>query len=246
MKIQVGCGDQRLDGFLNVDIRALPTVDIVAHAGKLDGIADRSVQAIFSSAFFEHLFAAQHLPTLLEWRRVLRPEGAVVMIGIPDFAAIARYYLDRAPGVVGDRFDLYNVFRYTHGMPEIGAENVWHSWDPGRLPDTAPPGWLPQLHKAVFDADYVYELTEACGLAATVIRYAFPGESHVLSLGFVARVGARAAAPPNSDVLATLREIPGIERFMTLDTVTFAARAHASRLMLAYVGQALATGESPG
>jgi hypothetical protein len=239
MKIQVGCGDQRLDGFLNVDIRPLPTVDIVAHAGKLDRIADRSVEAIFSSAFFEHLFAAQHMPTLLEWKRVLRPEGVVVMLGIPDFAAIARYYLDGAPGVVGDRFDLYNVFRYTHGMPEIGTANVWSSWDPGRMPDTAPPGWLPQLHKAIFDADYVYALTDACGLAATVVRYAFPGESHVLNLGFVARVGTPGAAPQDAEALAVLRGIPAIERFMTLETVTFVARRHAAPLMLRYVGQAV-------
>lgn len=244
MKIQVGCGEQRLEGFLNVDIRPLPTVDIVAHAGKLEGIADGSVRAIFSSAFFEHLFAAQHVPTLLEWRRVLQRDGVVVMVGIPDFAAIARYYLDGGRGVVGDRFDLFNVFRYTHGIPEIGADNVWQSWDPGRLPDTAPAGWLPQLHKAVFDADYVYALTEACGLAATVVRYAFPGESHVLSLGFVARVGTRTTAPSEAEALAVLRGIPGIERFMTLDTVTFATRGPSGLLMLAYVAQAVARGSA--
>lgn len=240
MKIQVGSAGQRLDGFLNVDIRAVPGVDIVAHAGKLDRVPDRSVETIFSSAFFEHLFPAQHLQTLLEWKRVLSPAGVVVMVGIPDFAAIARYYLDRAPGVVGDRFDLYNVFRYTHGLPEIGAANVWHSWDPGRAPDTAPAGWLPQLHKAIFDADYLYAMTEACGLAPTVVRYAFPGEQHVLNLGFIARPGPRDLAPAGPDVLGILRAVPAIERFVSLDTVALAPRENTADLMLTYVLQSRA------
>lgn len=64
MKIQVGAGSQYLPGFTNVDIRPVPGVDIVGHAGDLRGVPDGSVETIFSSAFFEHLFVAQQLPAL--------------------------------------------------------------------------------------------------------------------------------------------------------------------------------------
>jgi hypothetical protein len=47
----------------------------------------------------------------------LEPGGVVCYWGIPDFANIAWFYLERRPGIVGPVFDLFNVYRYTHGDP---------------------------------------------------------------------------------------------------------------------------------
>ena len=41
---------------------------------------------------------------------------------------IARLYLAQAPGVLGERFDLFNVYRYTHGDPEASTAVTWRAW----------------------------------------------------------------------------------------------------------------------
>ena len=242
MRIQVGSGEVPLPGFVNVDIRAVEGVDVVGHAGDLGRFAAGSAELVFGHSFFEHLFVAHQMPALREWTRVLAPGGLLLIMGIPDFTEIARLYVARARGIVGDRFDLFNVYRYTHGVPEIGADNVWKDWSPGAHPDAAPRGWLPQLHKALFDAGYLYELTEACDLESLVFRYCFPGEPYPLSLGLVAASRRRpAAAPPGpgrlgvGGVVEILRGIPTVERFADLGTVALCPRPEQGDLLFDYV-----------
>ncbi|HEY2155925.1 MAG TPA: methyltransferase domain-containing protein, partial [Isosphaeraceae bacterium] len=200
MKIQLGSGNIRLPGFVNVDIRPLAETDVVGHAGDLHCLGDGSVDVLFSHALFEHVFLRHQVGVIREWGRVLARDGVVVCLGVPDFETIARLYLEGARGVIGERFDLFNVYRYTHGEPEHAARGDWASWRPERHPDSAPPGWLPQLHKGLFDAGYLSSLFEAGGLAATVFRYAYPGEEHALNLGAVAahRGGRACLAEPEA------------------------------------------------
>jgi SAM-dependent methyltransferase len=240
MNIQVGSASQRLPGFLNVDIRQVEGVDIVAHAGDLRPVVDGSVDILFNSAFFEHVFVPQQPVVLREWKRVLAPSGIILALGIPDFATIARCYLTGARGIVGPRFDLFNVYRYTHGSPENASERAWSTWQPDRTPDAAPAGWIPQLHKGLFDADYVYELMDHCGLAATVFNYAFPGEEHPLNLGAIGMTRESPAAPSldaftADDIRRTLGRVETIERFVDLGTVTRAPRRGVHDLMMIYV-----------
>ena len=239
MNLQVGSANQRLPGFVNVDIRQVDGVDVIGHAGRLPSVADGAVEILFSSAVFEHMFAGQHVSILAEWERVLAPTGIIVTLGIPDFAVIAELYLRSAPGIAGPRFDVYNVFRYTHGMPEIGSANVWSTWRPDDQPDTAPAGWLPQLHKAVFDARYLTDLLEYCGLPARVFNYAFPGEGPRLNLGFIATAAHGVRRPPTTmaEIATELAHIPGIDRFADLTTLEPSEVKAGADLMLAYVTQ---------
>jgi putative transposase len=69
----------------------------------------------------------------------------------PDFANISRFYQERRPGIVGPVFDLFNVFRYTHGDPESVG------------------GYLAQLHKSLFDYDEVVRLLTAAGFRHFVV-----------------------------------------------------------------------------
>jgi hypothetical protein len=240
VKIHVGAGEQALAGFVNVDIRPLPGVDLQGHAGDLRRFADGTAELIFGHAFLEHLFVAHHPSVFREWQRVLAPDGALLVIGIPDFAAIARLYVSGAPGVVGPRFDLYNVYRYTHGIPEIGAANVWSQWDPGRQPDQAPAGWLPQLHKGLFDTGYLYALADLTALDAAVFAYAFPGEVHVLNLAMVAvRAGPAAEVAGHrtvTGVRSLMGRVPGVERYVDLKTLEARSRPEGEQdLMLEYL-----------
>ena len=72
----------------------------------------------FSNAFFEHLYRSSRGPHLQRIREALAPDGACCYMGIPYFRNIARLYLERGPGTAGPVFDLFNVYRYTHGNPK--------------------------------------------------------------------------------------------------------------------------------
>lgn len=172
LMLHLGCGDRSYPGMLNCEFRATKAADAVFDCSRLDRFADASVRQIFSHAFFEHLYRRQQSPFLQECFRVLRPDGTLVFLGIPDFEVIARHYLAKGAGLpsVGERFDLYHVYRYTHGDPEIACDY-----------------WLEQLHKSLFDKEYLAGLLEGAGFASFLLfNYCYPGEEIPLNLGFVA------------------------------------------------------------
>lgn len=91
MKLHLGCGHRRIEGWVNVDIAPSQEVDLVADVLSLpldDGCAD----IIYASHLLEHLEQSAVQPALLEWRRVLTP-GGVLRLAVPDFANIAKRYL---------------------------------------------------------------------------------------------------------------------------------------------------------
>ena len=249
MKLHIGSSTVRVEGFLNVDVRSVDGVDVVAHAGRLSGVGDGTVDVIFANAFLEHLFVAQQLPVLREWRRVLSPDGTLIVLGIPDFRVIADAYLSGAPGIVGDRFDLFNVYRYSHGDPEqagpTSEPSTWARWDPGRTPDAAPPGWLPQLHKSLYDGEYLSKLLGASGFYPVTFHYAWGDETVLLNMGVIA-VAADVPRGDAPDPVSTLRRlVPGVERFMRIDSVRrHAASSQRDDLMLDHARRLDATGRT--
>ena len=163
MRLNVGSSARGVPGFLGVDVRPNGPGVRRGHAADLSFAPDGSVDVLFSHAVFEHVFPAHHLSVLREWRRVTAPNGAIVMTGIPNFEVVARLYLEEAQGVYSDRFDLHHVYRYTHGHPEMEAVPLWSRWNPARRPNSAPPGYVPQLHKALFDTTYLGHLFAVAG-----------------------------------------------------------------------------------
>lgn len=218
MNIQVGAGTVHLPGFRNVDVRPNPGVDIVDDATVLSTLSDGAVEILFGNAVFEHFYLGRHLAALRRWKQLLTNDGVIIMTGLPDFRMIAKLYLERASGIVGPRFDLFNAYRYTHGHPEHATRAVSHEWHPnGSMP---PGGYLPQLHKCLIDGGYLRDLLEATGLHGSIFNYAYPREAHALNLGFIA--SHRAPDDPSLDgIRATLHRIPTIETMVDLDTLSF-------------------------
>ena len=92
LKLNLGCGHLPLEGYVNVDRRELPGVDVVADVGDLC-FDEESVQEIFSAHLLEHfpqeMLRRRLLPT---WRKLLTPDGifrAVVPDGEAMLAGIA-------------------------------------------------------------------------------------------------------------------------------------------------------------
>ena len=156
---------------MNVDLVQSPAVDVIADLNSPE--LPEPGEAFFSHAFFEHLRRDSRIPHLRAVRKAATDEGFACYLGLPDFKRVAEFYLEGRTGAVGPVFDLYNVYRYTHGDLEMNLEESWE----------------PQLHKSLFDVDELGRLLRDAGWSSYVVfRYEHPGEAPGLdlNLGFYA------------------------------------------------------------
>jgi predicted SAM-dependent methyltransferase len=176
LRVHLGCAGDRLPDFINIDYRRTPATDVTMDLN-VPRLTPSSVVLAFSNAFFEHLYRAQRLPHLRRIRESLQDDGICCYIGIPYFKNVAKFYLEKAPGTLGPVFDLYNVYRYTHGDPE-----------------QVPAWWIGQLHKSLFDEAEIADLLREAGFQSFVIFcYGYPGDAHELpvTMGFYASAAPR-------------------------------------------------------
>lgn len=203
LKLHVGCGDNHLNDFVNIDVRYTPAVDLILDLNHFN-LFRENVDLIYSNAFFEHLFRNNRLSHLKGAYHALGEGGAICYIGFPNFKVVAKYYLEEGPGTVGSLFDLYNVYRYTHGDPE----QVF--------------GWyLEQLHKSLFDKEEVEKLLQESGFDNYVIfQYAFPGDANPVpvNLGFYALKNPNQIGSLRKGCLTLIENFPDK---VSLNTVEF-------------------------
>jgi predicted SAM-dependent methyltransferase len=74
-RLHIGCGQQAIPGWINIDNQGLPGVDQVLDVRK--GLPFADVAAIYAEHFLEHLALEDGLAFLAECRRVLRPDGVL-------------------------------------------------------------------------------------------------------------------------------------------------------------------------
>ncbi len=91
LQLHIGCGDRFIPGFIHVDVRKLPHVDVVATAGHLPMFGGGSVDLIYCSHVLEHVRRGDESSVLREWHRVLKP-GGVLRLAVPDFGSIVAWY----------------------------------------------------------------------------------------------------------------------------------------------------------
>ena len=180
-RIHIGCNDVKVPGYVNVDVRQTRATDLVHDCKDLAIFPKGSVKFAFSNAFFEHLYVFERLPFLSDSVRALAPDGWLAFTGLPDFEEVAKAYLERRkPGHVSATFDLFEVYRYTHGDPE--GKSSW---------------WLAQLHKGLLDRDTILRLLRESGfLSGTIFRYCWGAEPYPVTIGFIAQKGS-----PNRDLM---------------------------------------------
>ena len=151
LKLNLGCGSMRMEGYVNIDIVPTKATDLVQNILDLPMVRANSAEEIFLHGVFEHLYAYEQELALREWYRVLRPGGRLVMRGIPDFDLVVQAYVKRARGVTRPVFDLWDTYRYTHGDPR---------------PDNSPA----QLHKDLLTKEKVKGLLTATGFRVAAIE----------------------------------------------------------------------------
>ncbi len=144
-KLHIGCGLKKLNGYINIDIVPLEGCDVVMDAVNDAHVIPSDIAVeIRTENVFEHFFRFQQVKTLKEYHRILKKGGKFIIKGLPNFDAIIDAYLKKKKGIIGKEFDLFNVYRLTHGEPEQG--NVFN-----------------QLHKDIFTKQSISELLEKVG-----------------------------------------------------------------------------------
>jgi predicted SAM-dependent methyltransferase len=87
IKINLGCGEKPLPGYINIDFRDLPGVDMIADVRQLP-YDKNSLSEIYSAHLVEH-FREYHFRTRIipSWKSLLKPSGTLRII-CPDWQAM--------------------------------------------------------------------------------------------------------------------------------------------------------------
>ncbi len=92
MRLDIGCGTNPMEGFTGVDRYVV--MDGIVNADMWDlPYPDDSIDEIYSSHALEHVEKGMIESTLREWRRVLKP-GAAALILVPDLEWCCRNWLE--------------------------------------------------------------------------------------------------------------------------------------------------------
>ena len=101
MKLHLGCGNRKINGFVNIDIQESPAVDLIANIMELP-YKENSIDTIYSCCMLEHFGRNNNLRFFINtcwkdvlnyWYKLLKP-GGEVYISVPDFEAVCKEYLN--------------------------------------------------------------------------------------------------------------------------------------------------------
>lgn len=156
IKLNLGCGERYIPGFVHIDIRKLPHVDYVASVDKLDMFKDNSVDLIYACHLLDHFRRNQVEDVLREWHRVLK-SGGILRLAVSDFEKLVEVYLKYRDlklilGPLVGRQDYpenthYTAFDYStlaEVLKKVGFKNIYR-YD-----------WRKTIHKDYDDLSQAY------------------------------------------------------------------------------------------
>jgi predicted SAM-dependent methyltransferase len=112
-RLHIGCGQQAIPGWINIDNQGLPGVDQVLDVRQ--GLPFTRVSSIYAEHFLEHLSLDDGLAFLQECRRVLLPDG-ILRLSTPNFDwVILTHYHGQSLPDEGAREDCFRLNRAFHG-----------------------------------------------------------------------------------------------------------------------------------
>ncbi len=158
--LNVGCGSagpERLPECLRepgweqvrLDINPAVKPDVLASTTDLSGVAEASMDAVFSSHNLEHLYLHETRVALKEMHRVIRP-GGFLLITLPDLQQVARHVAEGR----------LNEALYQSPAGPITPLDILY----GHQPSVAQ-GNIYMAHKSGFDRDSLSQALLAAGFA---------------------------------------------------------------------------------
>lgn len=112
IKLHLACGDQYLDGWVNVDLYNTAKVDASFDVSTIP-YGDNTVDEIKAFHIIEHFDWFKGQDTLKEWFRVLKPGGRL-WLETPDFFASCKEFVE---GSADMQMHLYGHFFSTPWIP---------------------------------------------------------------------------------------------------------------------------------
>ena len=77
MKLNLGCGYRPIEGYVNLDNRQLPGVDVVADCNERLPFEDNTFDEVKASDFLEHLHNDKRIHIMEEIYGILKPNGII-------------------------------------------------------------------------------------------------------------------------------------------------------------------------
>lgn len=113
-RLHIGCGQEAIRGWINIDARPLPGVDRVLDVRQ--GLPFEDAAAIYAEHFLEHLSPLDGLAFLRECRRVLAPDG-ILRLSTPNLDWVLASHYRFGQNLAEDErvIDCFRLIRAFHG-----------------------------------------------------------------------------------------------------------------------------------
>ena len=162
-KLHLGCGNKRMEGYINVDIRSNNAVDIVSDLKNLS-FKPSTFDVIYSCAVIEHFGRKEWFNLLKSWTTLLKP-GGKIYLSTSDFDAITERYqktknLDELLGLLigGQKYEydwhgmVFNFKILKESLEKLGYQDVqrynWQEFDTGKMGiDDYSQAYIPHMDK---------------------------------------------------------------------------------------------------
>ena len=138
LKLNLGSGNDKKEGWVNIDIDWRVKPDLVSDAKNLHIIGDNTSDEIESNHLFEHFTYNEAVEALRNWYRILKP-GGKLSIELPDF--------DRCIEILSERNDPFDWYDHAQNPPEKYALGGIYGWVPAINPKISEEVNIFQLHK---------------------------------------------------------------------------------------------------
>jgi beta-1,4-mannosyl-glycoprotein beta-1,4-N-acetylglucosaminyltransferase len=126
IKLNLGCGTQKIDGYIGVDMYdeagANTGADLRLDVRDLSYFKNDSVEEIMGIHIFEHLSPYEVGDVLREWKRVLKPGGKLVL-EMPDIKELCRQFEG------ADKFGRYRILNCIYGTTQIAHGHLFGWYD---------------------------------------------------------------------------------------------------------------------
>lgn len=130
MKLNLGCGDKILEGYVNVDVvesRAGQKPDVICDLRELTPFADASADEVMAIHVVEHFWRWEVVDVLKEWARVLKPGGKMIL-ECPNLISAAQALLADPDNAAGPGPEGQRSMWVFYGDPRWRDPLMVHRW----------------------------------------------------------------------------------------------------------------------
>lgn len=92
-KLHLGCGNKKIYGWTNVDLREEVNPDLVCDISKISEKINGEAEIIYACHVLEHFDKHQVVDVLKDWYKALKP-GGILRLSVPNIKACCEHYLN--------------------------------------------------------------------------------------------------------------------------------------------------------